>query len=68
MNIKILKTVIANVDGKSVRLEEGEVLNVPDQVGEMLKAGGYAEGTRAAAKVKVQPEGKPLSNRSMKGK
>lgn len=67
MNIKIIKPVIANVDGVSVRFLEGEEVNVSKDVAENLKAGGYAVGIRTAAKVQVQPKGKPLNTKNVKG-
>ena len=67
MKVKILQDVIANIEGRSVRLKEGDVLDISTEDAENLVFGGYAENTRAAAKVKIQPKGKPLNTKNVKG-
>ena len=66
MNVKILKNVTANIDGRSVVLKIGDVLELNKGDAEHLINGGYAEGTKAAAKVKVQPPADGLNTRSFK--
>jgi hypothetical protein len=66
MNVKILKNVTANIDGMSVVLKIGDVLELNKSDADNLINGGYAEGTKAAAKVKVQPPANGLNTRSFK--
>jgi hypothetical protein len=66
MNVKILKDIIANIDGESVSLKVGDVIELENGDAENLINGGYAEGTKAAAKVKVQPPSDGLNTRSFK--
>ena len=67
MKVKILKDVTANINDRSIRCRVGDVYDVDDETAENLINGGYAEGTRAAAKVVHQPKSKPLTSRSIKG-
>jgi hypothetical protein len=43
MKIKILKNVIANVDGQSVKFKAGDVVDLRGEAAENLLRGGYAE-------------------------
>jgi len=66
MNVKILKDIIANIDGESVSLKVGDVIEVESGDADNLINAGYAVGTKAAVKVKVQPDSDGLNTRSFK--
>jgi hypothetical protein len=66
MNVKILKNVTANINGQSVIFKMGDVVELDKSDADNLIRGGYAEGTKAAAKVKVQPPADGLNTRSFK--
>lgn len=58
MKIKINKSVIANVLGKSVQFEEGQIVNLDKESADNLVRGHYAEllkENKPATKVKTAP-------------
>ncbi len=59
MKIKILISVIANIEGKSVPLTAGQVIDAPNEAAGNLINGGYAERTDAPrTAVTKRPRGK----------
>ena len=68
-SIKIIAPVIANLEGKSVPLVEGQEIEVNEQDADNLVRGKYAEYIHAARPaVKVVNAPKPLNSKSIKGK
>lgn len=58
MKIKINKNVIANIQGKSVHLSEGQITDVDKDSADNLVRGHYAElinDNKPATKVKIAP-------------
>jgi hypothetical protein len=58
MKIKINKNVIANIQGKSVHLSEGQITDVDKESADNLVRGHYAElmnDNKPATKVKIAP-------------
>lgn len=63
MKVKILKSVIANVNGNSVAFGMGQVVDVPNEAAEHLINGGYAEKIQ-----KPKPETTTRTKRSKQEK
>lgn len=58
MKIKINKSVIANVQGKSVEFEQGEIVSLDEESADNLVRGHYAEllkENKPATKVQTAP-------------
>lgn len=68
VKIRFIKDVNVNIDGRSIRCKIDEVLSVDKSIADDMKNGGYAVGTRATAKIKTQPKGKPLTTKNVKGR
>lgn len=64
--IKILIPVNALVDGKSVPLVEGQVLDISETDADNLVRGHYAKYVSDIPAVKIVNKPKGLSNKSMK--
>ena len=56
MRIKILKDVMASIDGKLVSLSEGDIIESKSPDLEKLITGHYAEMVKPAIKVKHKPD------------
>lgn len=56
MKIKILKTFIGRIEGKSIPLKPDQVIDIDKADADHMLRGGYAELVKPAVKVVEKPE------------